>query len=62
MAAEDRRSAREDLAALRIDRDAVPLRGGPNWRRWAITAALLIGFVGASIVAWRSDFLGITWL
>ena len=53
MAAEDRRSAREDLAALRIDRDAVPLRGGPNWRRWAITAALLIGFVGASIVAWR---------
>ena len=53
MAPEDRRAAREDLAALRIDRAAVPLRGGPNWRRWLITAALILGFAGASLAAWR---------
>jgi HlyD family secretion protein len=53
LATEDRRAAREDLAALRIDRDAVPLRRGPNWRRWLLTAALLLTFAAASIVAWR---------
>jgi len=53
VAPEDRRAAREDLAALRIDRAAVPLRGGPNWRRWLITAALTLGFAGASLAAWR---------
>ena len=53
MANEDRRAAREDLAALRIDRDAVALRSGPNWRRWLITAALILVFAGASIAAWR---------
>ncbi len=53
MAPEDRRAAREDLAALRIDRDAVPLRRGPNTRRWLLTAALVVVFAGASIAAWR---------
>jgi len=31
-------AARDDLAALRIDRDAVPLRRGPQWRGWLLTA------------------------
>ena len=53
MATEDRRAARDDLAALRIDRDAAPLRRGPNWRRWLLTAALLLTFAAASIAAWR---------
>jgi len=53
LAPEDRRAARDDLAALRIDRDAVPLRRGPHWRRWLLTAALLLAFAGASIVGWR---------
>jgi HlyD family secretion protein len=53
LATDDRRAAREDLAALRIDRDAVPLRRRPNWPRWLLTAVLILAFGGASIVAWR---------
>jgi RND family efflux transporter MFP subunit len=53
LATEDRRAARDDLAALRIDRDAVPLRRGPNWSRWLLTATLILAFTAASIGAWR---------
>ena len=50
---EDRRAARDDLAALRIDRDAVPLRRGPQWRGWLLTSVLILSFGAASLVAWR---------
>ena len=50
---EDRRAAREDLAALRIDRDAVPLRRGPPWRGWLLTGVLVLSFGAASLAAWR---------
>ena len=50
---EDRRAARDDLAALRIDRDAVPLRRGPQWRGWLLTAMLILSFGAASLAAWR---------
>jgi HlyD family secretion protein len=51
--AEDRRSARDDLAALRIDRDAVPLRQGPRLRGWLLVVLLGVAFAVASLVAWR---------
>ena len=51
--AEDRRSARDDLAALRIDRDAVPLRRGPRLRGWLLVVLLGVGFSVASGIAWR---------
>jgi HlyD family secretion protein len=51
--ADDRRAARDDLAALRIDRDAVALRPKPRWRGWGIVAALAITFVVASLGAYR---------
>lgn len=54
MSVEDRgRAKRDDLAALRIDRDAVPLRGGPAWGRWLVAAALVAGFAIASLVGYR---------
>lgn len=54
MSLEERgRAKRDDLAALRIDRDAVPLRGGPAWGRWLVAAALAAGFVVASLLAYR---------
>lgn len=51
--AEDRRAARDDLAALRIDRDAVPLRRGPRLGGWLLVAILGVAFAIASGVAWR---------
>ena len=51
--AEDRRAARDDLAALRIDRDAVPLRRPPRLRGWLLVALLGVAFAVASIAAWR---------
>lgn len=54
MSLEERGPAkRDDLAALRIDRDAVPLRSGPAWGRWLVAAALVAGFVVASLLAYR---------
>lgn len=54
MSLEERtRAKRDDLAALRIDRDAVPLRGGPAWGRWLVAAALVTGFAVASLLAYR---------
>lgn len=47
------RAKRDDLAALRIDRDAVPLRSGPAWGRWLIFVALVAGFAIASLFAYR---------
>ncbi|RIK97106.1 MAG: hypothetical protein DCC71_21965 [Proteobacteria bacterium] len=52
--ADERRAAREDLAALRIDRDAVPLRSGPRWRGWLLTAALVLLFAVGSLAAYRA--------
>lgn len=51
--AEERRATREDLAALRIDRDAVRLKPKPRWRGWLLTAALVAAFVFASLAAYR---------
>lgn len=51
--ADERRAARDDLAALRIDRDAVALRTGPRWRGWLLAGALAIAFAGASLGAYR---------
>jgi HlyD family secretion protein len=51
--AEDRRAARDDLAALRIDRDAVPLRRGPRLGGWLLVVLLGVAFAIASGVAWR---------
>jgi RND family efflux transporter MFP subunit len=51
--AEDRKAARDDLAALRIDRDAVPLRRGPRLGGWLLVAILGVAFAVASGVAWR---------
>jgi RND family efflux transporter MFP subunit len=54
MSLEERgRPRRDDLAALRIDRDAVPLRSGPAWGRWVVAVALVAGFVIASLLAYR---------
>lgn len=47
------RAKRDDLAALHIDRDAVPLRGGPAWGRWIVAAALVAGFALVSLVGYR---------
>jgi hypothetical protein len=41
------RAARDDLAALRIDRDAVPLRRPPRLRGWLLVA------LWASLRRWR---------
>jgi RND family efflux transporter MFP subunit len=51
--ADERRAARDDLAALRIDRDAVALRPKPRWRGWLVVAALAIVFAVASLAAYR---------
>jgi RND family efflux transporter MFP subunit len=51
--AEERRATREDLAALRIDRNAVALKTKPRWRAWLFTAALVVAFVIASTAAYR---------
>jgi len=51
--AEERRATREDLAALRIDRDAVRLKPKPRWRAWLVAAALVVAFVIASTAAYR---------
>jgi RND family efflux transporter MFP subunit len=54
MTADDgRRAAREDLHALRIDRDAVPLRAPPRWRSWLVLAALVLVFAIGSLAAYR---------
>jgi RND family efflux transporter MFP subunit len=50
---ERRRAAREDLSALRIDRDAVALRDGPRWRSWLLLAALALVFAIGSIAVYR---------
>lgn len=54
MAEDGRRTAREDLAALRIDRDAVPLRTGPSWRGWIVTALLALLFAAGSLAVYRA--------
>ena len=53
MADESRRAARDDLAALRIDRNAVTLKPRPRWRSWLLTGALIAAFAAASIGAYR---------
>jgi RND family efflux transporter MFP subunit len=51
--AEEKRATREDLARLRIDRDAVALREPPPWRRWLLTAAITAGFALVALLGWR---------
>jgi RND family efflux transporter MFP subunit len=51
--ADEKRATREDLARLRIDRDAVPLREAPPWRRWALAGAITIVFVLVAALGWR---------
>ena len=52
--AERSRAGREDLAALRIDRDARPSRRRrPGWLGWLVAGALALGFAAASLVAYR---------
>ena len=51
--AEEKRATRDDLARLRIDRDAVELREPPPWRRWLLTAAIVAGFALVALLGWR---------
>lgn len=53
MASEPGGSLRDDLAALRIDRSRNPTSPRPRWVGFAWLAALVLGFVAASGVAWR---------
>jgi RND family efflux transporter MFP subunit len=50
---EPRRATRDDLAALRIDRDAIALRKPSPWRSWLLLAALLLLFAAGSYTTWR---------
>ena len=50
---ERQRTLRDDLAALRIDRSLPPQSARPRWLGWVTLAALALGFVAASGVAWR---------
>lgn len=54
MAEERRRTAREDLAALRIDRDAVALRERGGWVRWLVTVAIVALFVAGALAVYRA--------
>jgi RND family efflux transporter MFP subunit len=51
--AEEKRATREDLARLRIDRDAVALREPTPWRKWVLTAGLVVGFALVALLGWR---------
>jgi RND family efflux transporter MFP subunit len=51
--ADEKRASREELARLRIDRDAVPLRDAPPWRRWLLAGALVLAFVLLALLGWR---------
>jgi hypothetical protein len=50
--AEEKRATREDLARLRIDRDAVALREPTAWRKWVLTAGLVVGFALVALLGW----------
>ena len=52
MAELERRTPRDDLAALRIDRDA-PLRAGRSRRGWLVALLLAALFAAVSLVAYR---------
>jgi RND family efflux transporter MFP subunit len=51
--AEEKRASREELARLRIDRDAVALREAPRWRGYAVAAGLALLFSLLAFSAWR---------
>ncbi len=51
--AEEKRASREELARLRIDRDTVPLREAPPWRRWLLAGAVTGVFVLLALLGWR---------
>lgn len=51
--AEEKRASREELARLRIDRDAVALREGPRWRGMLVIGALVLAFVLVAYTGWK---------
>jgi RND family efflux transporter MFP subunit len=51
--ADEKRATREELASLHIDRDAVPLREAPPWRRWLLAGAITLAFALLALVGWR---------
>jgi RND family efflux transporter MFP subunit len=58
--AEERRATREDLARLRIDREAVALREPPRWRGWLLTAGIALVFCLLALGAWRATLGRVT--
>jgi len=51
--AEEKRASREELARLRIDRDAVALREAPPWRGYLLTGGLVLVFILLAWTGWR---------